>query len=606
MANDPNAGLSTMLSFLQQGSNAGNDPLPQMPDYTSINMPAPQQQQHQGGNGFGGVLKGLLGNLTSQYLGYKLKSYTDKQDNEEFGAALNKGIESQMSTVGKDSAFYPILKNALSYPSNEIGNKNKHDSLNYINNALTSAATPTANYKDATNSVTAPTYQRHFKNIGASDGTERNADGSLSDIPYNHTPGSLIDYKAQIAQNQKASPPGANPEQLALSKDRNRIAQESLDARLHPPLKLGPGEEVDPYNQGSTRLRTNSPQWIVASQKHEKDWQQKEFINTKADIAQQKIKNILDPKNKSGFERNFGSNYSGYLTSQFPDAVVVRKELDDLKDSLKNAGLDMMKTGGSIGAMSVQEWPIVQGVLGSITPGMPEDEARTKLQEVNDRLEVIRNLGTNSYDTGWSNSQFYNPKTSKQIQREKEDALKNKDQPEQSGGTGQQGAKNVYNYGNLRPSKSSGGFQSYKTPEEGIAAIGNQLKIYGNRDGINTIAGIVNKWAPESDGNDVQAYIKSISQTTGLGLNDKIDLNDPAMVHMITAGIMRKESNKWKKSSQPTKQPAQVAQSDQQMPDQQTGPLQTKSKFTPTQFGTNKKNGRKYFINADGKPEYVP
>jgi hypothetical protein len=274
-------------------------------------------------------------------------------------------------------------------------------------------------------------------------------------------------------------------------------------------LKLGPGEEEDPNNPGNTRLRTNSPQWIAAGQKHEKDWTQKEFINTKADIAQQKINTILDPKNKVGFERNFGKNYSGYITSQFPDAVVVKKELDDLKDSLKNAGLDMMKTGGSIGAMSVAEWPIVQGVLGSITPGMPEDEAKAKLQEVSDRLEAIRNLGKNSYDTAWSNSQFYNPKTSAEMNKER------------SGSGGERVGS-----GELKPIPNT-----IQTAPDGTKVI----------------------YRGQVEGQD----------------------------HFTPAS-----------SAELGGQPAESSP--------------TRSKFKPTQFGVNKKNGRKYFINADGKPEYVP
>jgi hypothetical protein len=540
------------------------------------------------------VLGGILGNLASNYLSNKLNKYQEKQDAKEVGESLSTGIKAHAETLPKDSPLQKALFTIGGMPHTPVGVDIMQKSYQKFNDTLAQNEQFTSEYKDATNPVTAPTYERRSENIGAPPGTRRDASGGLVDLPYTPTPGSWEEHRAMAQANQKQTPPAVNPEMLTLAKERNTMAREALDLRQNPPVKLGINQMEDPNNPGNVIFRPNTPGFIAANQKHGKDWNQKEFINTKADFVQDKINYILDPKQSKGFQRNFGENYSAYLTGNFPDAQDVRTQIDSLKASLKNAGLDMMKTGGSIGAMSEREWPIVEGVLATITPGLSEDEAKARLKEAYDRVEVIRNLGSNNYESTWSNSQFFNPKTSKEMQAEKEAAKKNK---EVSGGKGQEGANNAYNYGNLRPPNSSGGFQSYKTPEEGISAIDKQLSIYGKRDGVNTISGIISKWAPSNE-NDTKAYIDSVSRTTGLGPNEVIDLSNPAMRHMITAGIMRQESSKWKKPGQPTKQPT-----NQPMGEQPTSKQPT-NQFKPTQFGVSK-SGRKYFINADGKAEYA-
>ena len=43
------------------------------------------------------------------------------------------------------------------------------------------------------------------------------------------------------------------------------------------------------------------------------------------------------------------------------------------------------------------------------------------------------------------------------------------------------------------------GFAVFQTPEAGAAAADNQLNLYMQRDGLNTVRGIVNKWSPVAD-----------------------------------------------------------------------------------------------------------
>ena len=52
------------------------------------------------------------------------------------------------------------------------------------------------------------------------------------------------------------------------------------------------------------------------------------------------------------------------------------------------------------------------------------------------------------------------------------------------------------NVGNIRPVGSTTGFQQYETPEAGIKAIDDQLRIYGQKHKIHTLRGVIERWAP--------------------------------------------------------------------------------------------------------------
>ncbi|CAB4127821.1 hypothetical protein UFOVP96_14 [uncultured Caudovirales phage] len=96
------------------------------------------------------------------------------------------------------------------------------------------------------------------------------------------------------------------------------------------------------------------------------------------------------------------------------------------------------------------------------------------------------------------------------------------------------------NVGNIRPVGSSTGFQQYATPEEGIKAVDDQLRIYGTKHKINTLRGVISRWAPPSE-NDTEAYIKNVSQKTGLNPDEEIDLTNPTIRHIISGPIILQE-----------------------------------------------------------------
>lgn len=77
----------------------------------------------------------------------------------------------------------------------------------------------------------------------------------------------------------------------------------------------------------------------------------------------------------------------------------------------------------------------------------------------------------------------------------------------------------------LSQSLNSGGFARFATREAGLAAADSNLASYGSKYGINTISGVINRWAPPSE-NDTQSYIATVAKATGYGPNQKIDLSN--------------------------------------------------------------------------------
>src|ERR1700747_3107226 len=71
---------------------------------------------------------------------------------------------------------------------------------------------------------------------------------------------------------------------------------------------------------------------------------------------------------------------------------------------------------------------------------------------------------------------------------------------------------------------NEGGFASFKTLAEGIAASNKQLNLYASK-GINTIDQIISKWAPPNE-NNTAAYKAYVSKVVGKGLNEELTAAD--------------------------------------------------------------------------------
>jgi hypothetical protein len=173
--------------------------------------------------------------------------------------------------------------------------------------------------------------------------------------------------------------------------------------------KLRPGEKWNPKEE-RVDLVPGSELYNKTASKHTKDYAASNSFATKSDDAIKKIDTILDPANKEGFESNFGG-YNAYATRLMSgNTAKVRREIDSLQNALKVAGLDQIRQGGSIGAITQAEWPILQQMVAALTPDLNEEDARIKLQDIRAKFESIKADARDSYATTWDRTQFYKTK----------------------------------------------------------------------------------------------------------------------------------------------------------------------------------------------------
>jgi hypothetical protein len=102
---------------------------------------------------------------------------------------------------------------------------------------------------------------------------------------------------------------------------------------------------------------------------------------------------------------------------------------------------------------------------------------------------------------------------------------------------------------------SDGRFAKFAAPENGNTAIDSLLASYGAR-GINTVGGVINRWAPPSDNNPTSAYAATVAKGLGVDPSAPIDLSDPATRQKLGALIGQFENGRPVPSMQ---QPFQVA-----------------------------------------------
>jgi hypothetical protein len=86
------------------------------------------------------------------------------------------------------------------------------------------------------------------------------------------------------------------------------------------------------------------------------------------------------------------------------------------------------------------------------------------------------------------------------------------------------------------------GFVIFDSPENGARALsinlGNQARLHG----LDTVRGIITKFAPPSDGNDTDGYVSRVAKQLGVGPDDKIDPNDPRINQAMQSVIVPTEA----------------------------------------------------------------
>lgn len=170
-------------------------------------------------------------------------------------------------------------------------------------------------------------------------------------------------------------------------------------------VKLKQGERFTA--DGNVEAIKGSDTYIKQSGLHAKDYGSLIGAETKLNNAKKKVESLLAETNKQAFDNNFGG-YSAYATKLLPGKTQdMSAKIESFKSDMKSAGLELMRSGGSIGVMSVAEWPIVQDMIDRIDPKMGVPAARQTFKEIGEYFDRIRENAKETYDTEWSDTQFY-------------------------------------------------------------------------------------------------------------------------------------------------------------------------------------------------------
>ena len=112
-----------------------------------------------------------------------------------------------------------------------------------------------------------------------------------------------------------------------------------------------------------------------------------------------------------------------------------------------------------------------------------------------------------------------------------------------------------HNPGNLRdegiaweglanPSADSGGYCIFVDDFHGLRALARDLHTKWLKDGLNTIAKIIPKYAPAADDNDVAAYESDLCGQLGLGPDDALDLSQIGNLAALVRAVIRHEQGR--------------------------------------------------------------
>ncbi len=85
--------------------------------------------------------------------------------------------------------------------------------------------------------------------------------------------------------------------------------------------------------------------------------------------------------------------------------------------------------------------------------------------------------------------------------------------------------KNSTQWQGLAPTQTDSDFFQFVSPEYGIRALMVTLNTYMTKYSLNTVRGIISRWAPPSE-NDTDAYIAAVSNDTGVGADETLSVAD--------------------------------------------------------------------------------
>jgi hypothetical protein len=252
MAQDNTASLGTMLSFLGQGADAG-DVSPAQVSMPQINLPSAKTEAPQQG---GGLLKGVLGNLLSSYVGDKLQTHMDNAAAKEESKAMLPVVEEQLKAMPVGSPYATFLattKRMIGSDNPTIVKAGLKAHGNFTDSLANNLAT-TAEEKNVANPAVMAMQTRKDNAGSIPSGMTRDAQGNLSYAPM-ATGGNYGDVVAQRALDQRSAMTPVQAQQLQLAQQANTRADEAAqradakDARDNKRYEQSLIKEINPTHR---------------------------------------------------------------------------------------------------------------------------------------------------------------------------------------------------------------------------------------------------------------------------------------------------------------------------------------------------------------------
>lgn len=275
MAEDSSSGLGMLLSFLAQNSQSGAPQLPQM-QIPNINpsMPSMGGMPQAGQNG--GLGHAILSNFLSHYVTKKTKDYEES----ETAKTIVKDYNNMLQPV-IESTSNPTRKVQLQTMQNLINSKNptlQSLGIKSIENIIRESQQDlnrTTSQKDIEGGGL-PAQIRTRQALGLPTGGILNDEGQLVGLP---TPtGDYFNDKRINAIQQKAMPPGVNPDTLSISKANLDLARNRDDRAEDREARK---ERIDQIKMAQEEFRNQTSQWKLENPTYLTD--QKEIQESEAD-----------------------------------------------------------------------------------------------------------------------------------------------------------------------------------------------------------------------------------------------------------------------------------------------------------------------------------
>ncbi len=86
-------------------------------------------------------------------------------------------------------------------------------------------------------------------------------------------------------------------------------------------------------------------------------------------------------------------------------------------------------------------------------------------------------------------------------------------------------------------------FVQFDNAHDGIRALARVLLNYSKKYRLNTVHGIVSRWAPPTE-NNTEAYVNSVALALGTLPHAIVDVADPNVLHPLVRAIIRHENGR--------------------------------------------------------------